>query len=85
MVNCPGCEADLDLDEDQLVEGGVVSCGGCGGHFEVVNPHPLELERLEADEDDDEDDDALDDDDEEEEDDYGYDDEDDDDEDDEEE
>ncbi|HXR97706.1 MAG TPA: hypothetical protein VN709_07670 [Terriglobales bacterium] len=57
MVSCPACEADLDLDEEQLLEGGVVSCAGCGAHFEVVNPHPLELQRFGADDDDDLDDD----------------------------
>ncbi|HUX65913.1 MAG TPA: hypothetical protein VMV31_00335 [Terriglobales bacterium] len=56
MVYCPACEADMDLDEEQLTEGGVVSCGGCGAHFEVVNPHPLELEKLGGDDDEDEDD-----------------------------
>ncbi|HVA63755.1 MAG TPA: hypothetical protein VNF74_08525 [Terriglobales bacterium] len=69
MVYCPACEADMDLDEEQLLEGGVVSCGGCGAHFEVVNPHPLELEKLGADddeEDDDEEDEDLDEDEEDE-------------------
>lgn len=62
MVNCPACESDMDLDEEQLLEGGVVSCGGCGAHFEVVSPHPLELEQIgsEEDEDDEDDDDELD-------------------------
>ncbi len=63
MVYCPACEADMDLDEEQLEEGGVVSCGGCGAQFEIVSPHPLELERITDDEgeDDDEDDDYDDD------------------------
>ncbi len=63
MVYCPACEADMDLDEEQLQEGGVVSCGGCGAQFEIVSPHPLELERVTDDEDDeDEEDDEFDDD-----------------------
>jgi alpha-aminoadipate/glutamate carrier protein LysW len=84
MVSCPACEADLDLDEEQLLEGGVVSCAGCGAHFEVVNPHPLELQRFGADDDDLDDDDDDEDEDEDDEDDEdedeeeaGYDDEDD--------
>lgn len=54
-VNCPACEADLDLDEEQLQEGGVVHCEGCGADHEVVNLHPLELEQLQSDEDDEDD------------------------------
>jgi lysine biosynthesis protein LysW len=57
MVYCPACEADMDLDEDQLEEGGVVSCGGCGAQFEIINPHPLELERVTDDEEDEDDED----------------------------
>ncbi|MGH7224177.1 MAG: hypothetical protein ACRELF_13180 [Gemmataceae bacterium] len=80
MVFCPACEADMDLDEELLQEGGVVSCGGCGARCEVVNVHPLEIERLNAggdDEDFDDDDDDLDEEDDEE-DDEDYDDDDDD-------
>lgn len=68
MVYCPACEADMDLDEEQVTEGGVVSCTDCGAQFEVVNPHPLELGRLEVDDDDDDEDEDLDEDDDEEED-----------------
>ncbi|MGH9482700.1 MAG: hypothetical protein ACRD1L_11485 [Terriglobales bacterium] len=60
MVYCPACESDMDLDEEQLQEGGVVSCGGCGAHFEVVSPQPLELEKLGGEDDDELDDDELD-------------------------
>lgn len=61
MVYCPACEADMDLDEEQLEEGGVVSCGGCGAQFEIVSPHPLELERVTDDDEDEDDEDDLDD------------------------
>ncbi|MGH9476226.1 MAG: hypothetical protein ACRD1C_07825 [Terriglobales bacterium] len=80
-MNCPACEADMDLDEEQLQEGGVVHCEGCGAKHEVVNLHPLELERIDSaedeDDDDEDDDDGFDDDDEDENDD-GFDDDDDD-------
>lgn len=64
-MNCPACEADLDLDEEQLQEGGIVHCEDCGIRCEVVNLHPLELEKVpgDEDEDDDEDDDDFDEDD----------------------
>lgn len=54
MVLCPECETDLDLDDDELEEGDVVSCVECGTDFEVVTSDPLELAPI-ADEDDDDD------------------------------
>jgi alpha-aminoadipate/glutamate carrier protein LysW len=56
MVLCPECESDLDIEEDELDEGEVVSCGECGSDFEVVGLGPLELAKIsEEDDDDDED------------------------------
>jgi alpha-aminoadipate/glutamate carrier protein LysW len=43
MVLCPECENDLDLDEDEVEEGDVVSCLECGTNFEVVTADPIEL------------------------------------------
>ena len=43
MVLCPECENDLDLDEDEVEEGDVVSCVECGTNFEVVTAAPIEL------------------------------------------
>jgi alpha-aminoadipate/glutamate carrier protein LysW len=51
MVLCPECESDLDIDEEELDEGEVVSCMECGTDFEVVSTEPLELARV-AEEDD---------------------------------
>ena len=56
MVICPECESDLDIEEDEVDEGEVVSCPECGTDFEVVAVEPLELSRV-AEEDDDDDDD----------------------------
>ena len=47
MVLCPECETDLDLEEDDVDEGEIVSCPECGTDFEVVTTHPLELNRVE--------------------------------------
>jgi alpha-aminoadipate carrier protein LysW len=56
MPLCPECETDLDLDEDELEEGEIVSCPECGSDFEVVTTAPLELNPVDdADEDEDED------------------------------
>jgi alpha-aminoadipate carrier protein LysW len=50
MVACPECESDLDIDEDEVDEGEIVSCPECGTDFEVVTAHPLELKRVAEDE-----------------------------------
>ena len=44
MVLCPECETDLDVAEDEVDEGDVVSCPECGSEFEVVTANPLELQ-----------------------------------------
>ena len=65
MVLCPECDTDLDIEEDDLDEGDVVSCVECGSDFEVITANPLELKKVNEEEDDDEEED-----DEEEDDDY---------------
>ncbi len=46
MVLCPECENNLDLDEDDVEEGDVVSCTECGTNFEVVTADPIELHAI---------------------------------------
>ncbi len=55
MVICPECESDLDIAEEAVSEGEIVSCPECGSDFEVVGIEPLELSPVGAagDEDDD--------------------------------
>ncbi len=65
MVNCPKCDAVIDVDEDELDAGDVIECEECGAALRVLSTDPLELE---ADADDDDDDEEFDDDDEEDED-----------------
>ena len=55
MVICPECESDLDIEEEEVDEGEVVSCPECGTDFEVVAVEPLELSSVDDDEIDDED------------------------------
>jgi alpha-aminoadipate carrier protein LysW len=50
MIVCPECEGDLDIEEDEVDEGEVVSCPECGTDFEVVGVEPLELTRVEEEE-----------------------------------
>ena len=54
MVLCPDCETDLDIEEDEVDEGEVVSCPECGSDFEVVTTSPLELNRISEEEEDEE-------------------------------
>jgi len=50
MVICPECESDLDIEEDEVDEGEIVSCPECGSDFEVVGVEPLELSLVEDEE-----------------------------------
>jgi alpha-aminoadipate carrier protein LysW len=43
MVYCPECETDLDIEEEEVDEGEVVSCPECGNDFEVITVNPIEL------------------------------------------
>lgn len=63
MVNCPKCDAVIDVDEDELDAGDVIECEECGAALRVLSTDPLELE---ADADDDDDDEEFDDDEEDE-------------------
>jgi alpha-aminoadipate carrier protein LysW len=47
MVYCPECESSLDIEEDEVDEGEVISCPECGTDFEVVTASPLELKPVE--------------------------------------
>lgn len=45
-VVCPECRSDIDLQEDDVVEGEIVTCANCGSGFEVMT-RPFELRRVE--------------------------------------
>jgi alpha-aminoadipate carrier protein LysW len=53
MVLCPECDTDLDIEEDEVDEGEIVSCPECGSDFEVVTTEPLELTLVSEEEEDD--------------------------------
>jgi alpha-aminoadipate carrier protein LysW len=68
MVNCPLCDAVIDVDEEELDEGDALICEECGANLNVSGVSPLELasDKEDDDEDDeDDDDDDFEDDDEE--------------------
>jgi len=54
MALCPECDTDLDLDEDVLEEGEIITCPECGSISRSSLPSPLSLNPVdEYDEDDD--------------------------------
>jgi alpha-aminoadipate carrier protein LysW len=57
MVNCPKCDAAIDVDEDELDEGDALTCEECGANLNVSGVSPLELAPEEDVDDDDEDED----------------------------
>jgi len=59
MVNCPQCDAVLDVEEEDLDEGDVLSCDECGASLTVASTTPLEIKSADADDDDDEDEDDF--------------------------
>ena len=54
MVNCPDCDSQIDVDEDELDEGDLITCEECGAELRVLGLDPLELESLEDEEDEEE-------------------------------
>ena len=46
MVNCPVCDAAMDVEEDELDEGDEFTCDECGAEVAVVGTDPLEIEPL---------------------------------------
>ena len=66
MVNCPKCDAAIDVDEEDVDEGDTISCDECGADLKVTSTDPLELESAEeAEEEDEDEEDFLEDDEEE--------------------
>lgn len=53
MVNCPKCDAVIDVDEEELDEGDPLICEECGANLRVSGTSPLELSPEDDDEDDD--------------------------------
>lgn len=60
MVNCPKCDAVLDLDEDELEEGDALTCEECGADLSVAGLDPLELETTEDEEEEEEEEEGFD-------------------------
>jgi alpha-aminoadipate/glutamate carrier protein LysW len=48
MIYCAECDTKLDIDEDGIDEGEIVTCSECGTGFEIVSINPIELKPVEA-------------------------------------
>ena len=54
MVVCPKCKSEIDVGEDELEEGELLSCLECDGDFEVTSIEPLKLTKVSDEEEEDE-------------------------------
>jgi alpha-aminoadipate/glutamate carrier protein LysW len=54
MITCPKCVASIDVEEEELDEGDILSCDECGASLTVASVNPVEL-KSEDEKDDDED------------------------------
>lgn len=64
MATCPECDAEIDVDADDLEEmevGDPWNCDACGSSLRVAGLEPLEFDGDEEDDDDEEDEDEKDD------------------------
>ena len=57
MVNCPLCDAHIDVEDDELDEGDSLVCEECGANLNVLSVNPLEIEAEDEDMEDEEEDD----------------------------
>lgn len=55
MVTCPKCDAAIDVEEEELDPGDVLSCDECGASLTVASVNPVELESEDEEDEDDED------------------------------
>jgi len=50
MPHCPECEALVDMEQDEVEEGQILSCPECGVDLEIISTNPLEVELVEEEE-----------------------------------
>ena len=43
VVRCPECDAEIDVDEDEVEEGEILTCPECDVELEVLQVHPVHL------------------------------------------
>jgi alpha-aminoadipate/glutamate carrier protein LysW len=54
MTRCPECDTEIDLDEDEVEEGEILSCPECDVELEVTQTHPVHLIAISDDDEDEE-------------------------------
>src|ERR1700741_4553593 len=54
VIRCPECSAEIDVDEDEVEEGEILSCPECEAEREVSQTHPVHLNIISDDIDEDE-------------------------------
>jgi lysine biosynthesis protein LysW len=60
MATCPECDAQIEIDDDDLVDmevGDPWDCDACGSHLRVASLDPLEFDPDDDDDDEDDEDD----------------------------
>lgn len=55
MISCPKCDAPIDVEEEDLDEGDLLSCDECGASLAVSSVNPVELQPEDEEDEDDED------------------------------
>ena len=46
MLRCPECAVEIDVDEDEVEEGEILSCPECETELEVSQTHPVALKPI---------------------------------------
>jgi alpha-aminoadipate carrier protein LysW len=54
LVRCPKCGVEVDVDEDEVEEGEILTCIECAAELEVVQIHPVNVNIISDDDDDEE-------------------------------
>ena len=60
MTRCPECDTEIDLDEDEVEEGEILTCPECDVELEVTQTHPVHLIAISEDDDEDDEDEEAD-------------------------
>jgi alpha-aminoadipate/glutamate carrier protein LysW len=55
VIRCPECSTEIDVDEDEVEEGEILSCPECESELEVSQIHPVHLNIISEDDEEEED------------------------------
>jgi lysine biosynthesis protein LysW len=58
VVRCPECAAALDVEEDEVEEGEILSCPECEVELEVIQTQPVLLNAISSEDDEEEEEDS---------------------------